>query len=318
MLGQIFAVEEGATPTVHRSSNSAWLRILLCIACLLLTTAESSAFLTSRSVSQRSNPGKAFALSLSPDDSPEAAEPLPLTQSDLQRLLDLKSRNLQMPIMILDAMLPLQRLTFQSSDPKFNRLVSYCLEEAPDSEIGMLGINPHTGRPLCHGVTLKVTEENIHHGLGSITMTVTAEKRMEVQGEPWLDDSESFYLADIEIVEGREESMSQDQRKDAQRLSETIPGLVEEWVQCVIKAQATDAAGMESRMADLGPMPGQYDMTARALWAAALVNPLPSLGVCLEIRPAMLSCVNDYDRMVLVCQALSSSMDHLSGKIRLF
>jgi hypothetical protein len=89
-------------------------------------------------------------------------------------------------------------------------------------------------------------------------------------------------------------------------------------VQCVIKAEATDAEGMKSRMDDLGVMPDEDDMTERALWTAALINPLPALGVCLEIRPAMLSCGNDYDRMVLVCQALQSSMDHLTGKQRLF
>jgi hypothetical protein len=280
-------------------------------------TAESSAFSRSVVFLQRSNPGKAFALSLSADDSAEAAEPLPLTQEDLHRLLDLKSRNLQMPIMILDSMLPLQTLTFQSSDPKFNRLISYCLEEAPGSEMGMLGMNPRTGQPLSFGVTLQVREENIQHGNDdSITMTVTADRRMEVQGEPWLDKSESFYLADIEIVEGREEFMSEDQRKEAERLSKTIPNSVKEWVQCVLKAEATDAAGMKSRIADLGAMPDEDDLTERALWTAA--NPLPALGVCLEIRPAILSAGNDYERMVLVCQALQSSMDHLSGKQRLF
>jgi hypothetical protein len=280
-------------------------------------TTGSSAFSLSV-VSQCTNSGKTFALSSSTDDSAEAAEPLPLTQEDLHRLSDLKSRSLQMPIMILDSMLPLQTLTFQSADPKFNRLVSYCLEEAPGSEMGMLGMNPHNGQPLAFGVTLKVSAENIQIGTDSITMTVTADRRMEVQGEPWLDESESFYLADIEIIEGREESMSEDHRKEAERLSKTIPESVKQWVQCVINSEATDAAGMKSRMDDLGVMPDEDDMTKRALWTAALINPLPALGVCLEIRPAMLSCGNDYDRMVLVCQALQSSMDHLSGKQRLF
>jgi hypothetical protein len=318
-----FPKETGAPTTLHRS-NSTWFSsvLLLCIACLLSMTAKSCSAFSSSFVSQRKHryPGNnAFVhLSLSTDDSAEAAEPLPLTQEDLHRMSDLKSRNLQMPIMILDAMLPLQTLTFQSSDPKFNRLVTYCLEEVPGTEMGMLGMNPHTGQPLSFGVTMKLKEENIKIDTDSVTITVTAERRMEVQGEPWLDESESFYLADIEIVEDREESMSGEQRKEAERLSKTIPDSVKEWVQCVLKAEAADDAGMKSRMADLGAMPDEDDMTERALWTAALINPLPSLGVCLEIRPAMLACGNDYDRMVLVCQALQSSMDHLSGKQRLF
>lgn len=35
-------------------------------------------------------------------------------------------------------------------------------------------------------------------------------------------------------------------------------------------------------------MPPVRDADALALWAAALVNPLPALGVALEIRPAVL------------------------------
>jgi hypothetical protein len=73
---------------------------------------------------------------------------------------------------------------------------------------------------------------------------------------------------------------------------------------------------MEAYVDDLGPMP--KNPTDRAFWVAALINPLPALGVCLEIRPAMLSCSNDLDRMILASQALQSSIDHLSGKNRLF
>jgi hypothetical protein len=42
-------------------------------------------------------------------------------------------------------------------------------------------------------------------------------------------------------------------------------------------------------LADLGPMPSVGDPEERALWVAALINPLPGLGVAYEIRPAMLA-----------------------------
>lgn len=50
---------------------------------------------------------------------------------------------------------------------------------------------------------------------------------------------------------------------------------------------------------------------ARAIWIASLVNPLPTLGVCMEIRPAMLACKNDYDRITLATVAIRSSIDNL-------
>ena len=59
-------------------------------------------------------------------------------------------------------------------------------------------------------------------------------------------------------------------------------------------------------------------IVSRSIWVAALINPLPALGVCLEVRPAMLACKNDFDRMTLATISIQSSIDHLSGKRRLF
>lgn len=60
------------------------------------------------------------------------------------------------------------------------------------------------------------------------------------------------------------------------------------------------------------------ELGARAIWVASLVNPLPALGVCLEVRPAMLACKNDYDRTMLATAALQGSIDHMTGKRKLF
>lgn len=257
----------------------------------------------------------------SAEDSGDRAEPLPLTADDMKLLTEMKSRHTTIPILILDALLPGQKLCFKSDDPKFHKLVEYCLNVDDGSgkfQLGMLGMNPYTGKPLCRGVTLSVTDETIHVDAETkvVTMLATGQKRMEVQGEPWLDETKSFYLADIEIVDNRREPMTMEQLEEAEKLSQTLPARIEEWVGWVLKKEATDEAGMNARISDLGPMP--TDLTGRALWTAALVNPLPSLGVCLEIRPAMLSCSNDLERMILACQAVQSSIDHLSGKHRLF
>lgn len=251
----------------------------------------------------------------SPDDSAETAEPLPLTPDDLRRLESMRTRHCTIPIMILDALLPKQKLSFQSNDPRVRRLVDYCIKEGV-GQLGMIGLNPHTGRPLSRGVTVSVSEDTVVVDGSSIAMTVTGKKRMELQGEPWLDPSGSFYLAEIEIMEERVELMTEEQEGNVEKLSQTLPEKIQEWVGWVIKANAADEKGMKARMKDLGPMPN--DPTERALWVAALVNPLPKLDVCLEIRPAMLSCSNDYDRMVLACQAVESSINHLNGKQRLF
>jgi hypothetical protein len=47
------------------------------------------------------------------DDSPEAATPLQLSVKDLELMTEIKSRSLTMPVLIIDAMLPGQKLTLQ-------------------------------------------------------------------------------------------------------------------------------------------------------------------------------------------------------------
>lgn len=224
-----------------------------------------------------------------------------------------------------------------SADPKFHNLVEHVLEEEENgNEIGMIGFNPHTGRPLNVGVTLEVTPDCVRRNKkdGMITLNCQAKRQFEVQGEPWLHNNESgtnnprasqssFYLADIEIVDGRtEEALRDDVAQAVQNLSDQIPGLVETWIAAVVSKKKQDVMGMRARMMELGPLPEEYK--DRALWVSALMNPSTSHSasaeerVCLEIRPAMLSCKNNHERMVLATAALQSSIDHVTGKKKLF
>jgi hypothetical protein len=283
---------------------------------------------------------------MSPEDSADRAEPLPLSVHDVKRLRQLQSRRMVIPILIVDSILPRQSLHFKSDDPKFRDMVEYCLRQAKDSGmsnnenyedddgsddsdgadasmlqpsglVGMIGLNPHTGRPVSRGVCVAVNPNTVSIDKRSILLRAMGRQRLEVQGQAWLHESGSFYMADVELVDGRvEAALTDEQRHEVKRLSKALPAKLREWVGWVLKAGATDRAGMEAYVNDLGPMP--KNPTGRAFWVAALINPLPALGVCLEIRPAMLSCSNDLDRMILASQALQSSIDHLSGKNRLF
>jgi Lon protease-like protein len=230
-----------------------------------------------------------------------------LTASDLARISDLRDRHKTIPIMILDAMLPGQVLEFGSEDPKFKKLIEHVIQ-TEDETFGMMGLNPHTGTPLNIGVTLQV--QDIKHQNGLWLVSVKGDRRLEVQGEPWLDDTNSFYIADVELVDKREEvGLDDAQKKHAERMFKEIPKLVSQWMECVYESGKTDRAGMARRLKDIGEMPKQ--LRDRAFWTASLLNPLPALDVCMEIRPAMLACRNDYDRINLAWAGLHSSIDGL-------
>ena len=63
---------------------------------------------------------------------------------------------------------------------------------------------------------------------------------------------------------------------------------------------------------ELGPRPEKP--TALALWVAALINPLPSLGIAPEIRAAVLQAPGAEQRLRIVERGVRRSIANLSGK----
>ena len=49
----------------------------------------------------------------------------------------------------------------------------------------------------------------------------------------------------------------------------------------------------------------------RALWIAGVMNPMPALGVALEIRPSVLTARSTERRLMLVDQGLRDSISRL-------
>jgi hypothetical protein len=196
-------------------------------------------------------------------------------------------------------------------DPKLKSLIEYTLNESDHDEIAIVGLNPHNKSPLNIGVTAKISKENVKQEpmLGGTTLQITGHRRFEIEDEPYLDDTGSFYMAPVDIIDNREELMSEEEVSQAEKLSQKLPSLLKQWNELV------DSRGMEeevdSVMKTIGPMPS--NIGKRALWVGSLVNPLPELKICPEIRPAMLACKNNYQRIFLAVLSLQSSIDFLAS-----
>jgi hypothetical protein len=262
---------------------------------------------------QQSHVTRLLAAAAGDLDDASNATPLSLSENDLARLVQLRNRHKKIPIMILDAMLPGQRLEFSLRDKRF-RVLAERLRDNGD-ELGMIGFDPSTGNPLNVGVTVKIQTLKIEETI--CTLGIEGYERFEVQGEPIMDETGSYYMADVEVVEGRspDRELSMEQLEEAKRLHSEIPDLIQEWLQWLYKTGRATPESMEPRLPGT-TMPSEIG--PRALWAAAMVNPIPALGVCLEIRPSMLVCQNDLERVKLAHVSLKASIDHLSGKQRLF
>jgi len=76
---------------------------------------------------------------------------------------------------------------------------------------------------------------------------------------------------------------------------------------------------IKSVLKDLGPMPEpSTDSTSKDLhdfcyWGAALINPLPPLGVSLEVRGRMLEASSIEKRLDLLEKTISRSIQNLNG-----
>jgi len=128
-----------STMTMPRTS-------LLCL--LLACLSPVSAWIAPTSSLVARAPPNSSALHVASRDD---LEYLPLSSSDLSRLTGMRERHVTLPLVILEPILPNQKLEWGSADPKFVKLLQHVLEDE-QGEIAMIGMNPHTGRPLNIGV----------------------------------------------------------------------------------------------------------------------------------------------------------------------
>ena len=128
-------------------------------------------------------------------------------------------------------------------------MLAHVLEQEAHSEIGVIGFNPHTGRPLNMGVTVTIGKDNIEQAVPrGFSIKSQGHRRFEVQTEPWLDDSGSFYFAKIEIVEDRKEELSEEQEEQAEQLFVRLPKLVDKWLELIFVSKKCDLDSMRKIM----------------------------------------------------------------------
>ena len=97
------------------------------------------------------------------------------------------------------------------------------------------------------GVTITMTKDCVsNHLVGQIATLMKGDRRFEIDGTPFLEpELESFYLANVDIIEGREEFLTVQQEDKAENLSSDVPALVEKWLELVVSTGKSDEGGMD-------------------------------------------------------------------------
>jgi hypothetical protein len=93
--------------------------------------------------------------------------------------------------------------------------------------------------------------------------------------------------------------------------------LVDRWIELARKNERQPGQ-IDELLEDLGEIPPEDEPSERALWVGALINPLPAMGVAMEIRPALLTATTAERRVDIACDAILKSIRHMEGTQRMW
>ena len=202
-------------------------------------------------------------LRASDDDAIDASSPDAFIAGLMNRVGDLKSRQLELPIVVLDATLPNQQLAISTSDQAFREMVEWCgvkaAEEAGDEQFddtrhgkfGIVGVDRQTGNAFPFGVEAIILKASV----ASETCSV------ELKGGRRFTVDETQDEAPAGAVQPRKVTLAPDLDDDdeasAVAAAQRLPALVEQWEKLVVDGgheRQPDHLGLVRK--HLGPMPG--------------------------------------------------------------
>jgi hypothetical protein len=236
----------------------------------------------------------------SSDDTGDGGMDMSVLSQRIAQLRSGQSSRAALPILVLDALLPRQRLTITMDDDAGRRLLRDCVDQF-DSMLGVHGYDPRTKNILPTGTQVKVVV-----GEGGSTVTLIGQRRYSLCAQPRLE-ADTYYVCDVEWTE-RDKGDN-----DAVLVAEALGPLIARWKDLVRGGRERSVGQLDRILTDLGPMPPPADPDELALYVAALINPLPALGVAYEIRPAMLVAKSAAERLQIAKVGIEKSIGHLDG-----
>jgi len=244
-----------------------------------------------------------------------------------------------LPIFYLDPMLPRQQMTLNIFEPRYVLMISRCLAEGYNNNkcFGMIG-----NTNMRQGVEVQIIDST-HQRNGRIHIQVRATDRRFLISKDDDDDNDdnniwredgyttarvqwlSLQQADNNEQIIAEETQQQQSAERVLELARNLEPLVEEWKKYILKGRWQRFPGQLQRcLQDIGPMPAitlennnAGAAIDRALWVGALINPLPGLGVSMEIRPTLLyhasknTTGHNYLALHLITTVIQKSIEYI-------
>jgi hypothetical protein len=273
-------------------------------------------------------------------------------QSLQSRIQQVHEREAVLPLVVLDSMLPRQRLELTVNNPALIELIRQRLaDETP--YFGMMGMARSASGQFVHlknGVQVDIvgkpvviknnpaaessqssllsstSSSNDNKSSLGLKIVLKAGRRFRITSPSSVQDAKRRGGRDGLWTEARvefldhddDESFNVDPNGDRFGLARAISKsrelepLVTTWIDLVRqqnRERQPDQLDMIIR--DLGPMPDVDRPSDRAFWVGALINPIPALGVALEIRPSLLCACTPEERVDIALQGIRGSIEHM-------
>lgn len=248
------------------------------------------------------------------------------------RMDEVNDRATKLPIVILDTMLPRQVLKIEVKEDAFIKLVRSLWEEENPcfGMCGMARTNDGLQSILTKGVEVQLSQKpEMNEESGGVRVELTATRRLRIKGEVNTSE-EGWTEARVEFLDSidNEEEERKENGADPMSLAramvkareftspnmnmENNQSLVERWIE-LARENERHAGQIDKLLDDLGEIPSAEEPTDRAMWIGALVNPLPSMGVSMEIRPLLLTAKTAEERVEIALTGIQTSIKHMDG-----
>lgn len=254
-------------------------------------------------------------------------EPVELDMAVLRKRMEKLSDERTAKLLILDAMVPGQRLSVKLGPPLAKLLHQYApssIEGLREGELVMMGVDPQRHEMLTHGVSCHI-ESWLPGADGTVSAVIVAGEMCEllslVSSESERasgaapNGSDGLVEARIRLIDLRRPAVLPPEEQataEIKSLASSLGELVDQWTDLVRCTGRERSEGQLIKVVDdLGPMPPPELPSALAFWIAGLINPLPALGVALEVRPAALMAGGASERLRVVEAGLKDSISRL-------
>lgn len=272
------------------------------------------------------------------DDFDDESDNDPFMASLRNRMMEVTDRDTKIPLVVLDSMLPRQVLKIKVNNDLFINLVKSRLEEETPC-FGILGIARLTTGEQVHltsGVEVQIVGKPVNHERGGILLELKAGRRFALQGEVatanhgWTEGRVKFLSSAEQEQDEETGSRSLEERMALVRAIQktrafTSPNmnidggksLVDQWI-LLAKERERKPGQIDQLLQDLGSIPPVEEPSERAFWVGALINPIPAMGVALEIRPALLTAKTAEERTQVALDGILRSIKHMDGSAPLW